>query len=111
MKLFVQGFPYDVTERELQTCLEQWGQVEEIRIIRERETGQSKGYAFATMTHARDGWLAIEQLDRSEWGNRRLHVAEARPREAWPPGRSGTQTISSRKRFEENGRDALHDRL
>ncbi len=80
MKLFVQNFPFDVTESELETCLSQWGEVAYVRVIRDRETGHSKGYGFAEMVHDRDAMLVIQELDGTEWGGRTLHCAEARER-------------------------------
>ena len=80
MKLFVQGFPFDVTETEISECVAQWGEVSDVRIIRDHVTGRSRGFAFVTMVHDRDAMLAIQELNDSAWGERKIHCAEARER-------------------------------
>ena len=78
-KLYVGNLPYEVTESDLQTLFEAAGQVSTINIIRDRATGQARGFAFVEMSDAEGARKAISELDRHEYGGRSLTVNEAKP--------------------------------
>jgi cold-inducible RNA-binding protein len=78
-KLYVGNLPYQTTESDLQTLFEAAGQVSTINIVRDRATGQARGFAFVEMTDAEGAQRAIAELDRHEVGGRSLSVNEARP--------------------------------
>jgi RNA recognition motif-containing protein len=86
-KLYVGNLPYQTTESDLQSLFEGSGQVATINIVRDRATGQARGFAFVEMTDSDGAQKAIRELDRYEYGGRNLTVNEAKPME--PRGNGG----------------------
>jgi RNA recognition motif-containing protein len=78
-KLYVGNLPYQTTEADLQTLFEGSGQVASINVVRDRATGQARGFAFVEMSDAEGAQKAIKELDRHEYGGRNLTVNEAKP--------------------------------
>ena len=84
MKLYVGNLSFETSEADLQDIFEQFGTVRESRVINDRETGRSRGFAFVTMSNAAEGRAAIGTLHGKQFGGRALTVNEARPREDRP---------------------------
>lgn len=80
MKLYVGNLSYEVTEEDLRLALEQFGQVESATIIKDKYSGQSKGFGFVEMASKAEGQSAIDGLNGKELKGRALNVNEARPR-------------------------------
>ena len=78
-KLYVGNLPYQTTESDLQTLFEAAGQVSTVTIIRDRATGQARGFAFVEMVDADGARRAIAELNRHEIDGRSLTVNEAKP--------------------------------
>jgi RNA recognition motif-containing protein len=78
-KLYVGNLPYQTTESDLQTLFESAGNVATINIVRDRATGQARGFAFVEMSDAEGAKRAISELDKHEYGGRNLTVNEAKP--------------------------------
>ena len=78
-KLYVGNLPYETTESDLQTLFEGMGQVSTVNIIRDRATGQARGFAFVEMSDAEGARRAISELDRHQISGRSLTVNEAKP--------------------------------
>jgi cold-inducible RNA-binding protein len=78
-KLYVGNLPYETTESDLQTLFEGAGQVSTINIVRDRATGQARGFAFVEMTDVEGARRAISELDKYQFGGRSLTVNEAKP--------------------------------
>ena len=78
-KLYVGNLPYQTTESELQTLFEAAGQVASVNIVRDRATGQPRGFAFVEMNDSDGAQKAINELDRQQFNGRNLTVNEARP--------------------------------
>ena len=78
-KLYVGNLPFQTTESDLQTLFESVGSVASINIVRDRATGQARGFAFVEMSDAEGAQRAISELDRHEYGGRNLTENEARP--------------------------------
>jgi RNA recognition motif-containing protein len=78
-KLYVGNLSYNTTEDQLHTLFTQVGPVESVALITDRQTGQSKGFAFVEMQSSSDAQKAIEQLNNKEIDGRALTVNEARP--------------------------------
>jgi len=78
-KLYVGNLPYQTTEADLQTLFEGSGQVASINVVRDRATGQARGFAFVEMSDTEGAQKAIKDLDRHEYGGRNLTVNEAKP--------------------------------
>ena len=88
-KLYVGNLPFAVTESDLQTLFESAGQVSTINIIRDRATGQARGFAFVEMSDAEGAQPAINELDKHQYGGRSLTVNEAKPMESRSGGFGG----------------------
>ena len=80
-KLYVGNLAFQTTSQDLQELFAQAGTVESAQIIEDRDTGQSKGFAFVEMSTDEEAASAIEQFNGKEVGGRALKVNEARPRE------------------------------
>ena len=78
-KLYVGNLPYETTESDLQTLFGAAGQVSTVNIVRDRATGQARGFAFVEMTDAEGAQRAISELDKHQLGGRSLTVNEAKP--------------------------------
>ena len=86
MNIFVGNLSFQTTQEDLQAAFSQYGNVERVNIVTDRDTGQPRGFAFVEMTERRDAETAISQLNGSELNGRALNVNEARPK---PTGGSG----------------------
>lgn len=98
-KLYVGNLPYEATESDLQTLFEKSGPVTSVNIIRDRATGQARGFAFVEMSDAEGASRAIAALNQHEIGGRSLTVNEAKPMAARSDdrgGRGGRQRRDSR---------------
>jgi RNA recognition motif-containing protein len=80
MKIYLGNLSYQVTEEDLRLALEQFGKVESVTLIKDKQTGQSKGFGFAEMASKAEGQAAIEGLNGKDLKGRALNVNEARPR-------------------------------
>ncbi|HVN15613.1 MAG TPA: RNA-binding protein [Anaerolineales bacterium] len=80
-KLYVGNLPYSATEEELSKMFGQAGTVTSVAIIKDRETGRSKGFAFVEMSSDAEAQKAISMLNGQGMGGRDLRVSIARPRE------------------------------
>ena len=80
MRIYVGNFAFEMTDQELRDEFEAFGQVEEVTIIRDRDTGRSRGFAFVEMGSSDEAHAAIEAVNGKEIGGRTLAVNEARPR-------------------------------
>jgi RNA recognition motif-containing protein len=86
-RLYVGNMSFQTTEEDLQRAFSTSGQVEEVKVIIDRDTGRSRGFAFVTMASAADGKKAIADLDGTDLGGRTLRVNEAEERAPRPRGR------------------------
>jgi len=81
VKLYVGNMSYNTTEDELRTMFAEAGTVVTVDVIKDRDTGTSKGFAFITMSSQADAQKAISMFNGREMGGRALTVNAARPRE------------------------------
>jgi RNA recognition motif-containing protein len=81
-KLYVGNLPSSVTEDELQALFGEVGAVASINVMRDRETGRARGFAFVEMASEADAQNAIDKLHDRPFGGRTLTVNEARPQPA-----------------------------
>jgi RNA recognition motif-containing protein len=88
-KLYVGNLSFQTTSQDLQDFFAQAGTVESASVITDRDTGQSKGFAFVEMSNDEEAAAAIEQFNGKELDGRMLRVNEARPRESRPGGGGG----------------------
>ncbi len=80
MKIYVGNLPYSVTDDELRQAFEEFGSVDSVDIIKDRYTGESKGFGFIEMADRDEAHKAIEGLNGKEFQGRPVTVNEARPR-------------------------------
>ena len=80
--IFVGNLSYQTTQEDLQQAFSQYGGVERVNIVTDRDSGQPRGFAFVEMTERRDAETAIAQLNGAEMNGRALTVNEARPKPA-----------------------------
>ncbi len=92
--IFVGNLAYQTTESELEAAFAAYGAVEKTSVVRDRDTGQPRGFAFVEMTNQAEAMKAIEALNGQELNGRALNVNEARPRPE--RGGSGASPAGSR---------------
>jgi cold-inducible RNA-binding protein len=80
-KIYVGNLSYDTTEDDLRTLFAQAGTVSSVALIKDRDTGQSKGFAFVEMSNQSEAEKAIQTFNGYTLSNRPLKVNLARPRE------------------------------
>ncbi|HKN37344.1 MAG TPA: RNA-binding protein [Terriglobales bacterium] len=78
--IFVGNLDFNTGEDELRQLFEQYGPVDRVAIMTDRDTGRSRGFGFVEMTNAEDGEKAIAALNGTQVGGRTLNVNEARPK-------------------------------
>ena len=81
MNIFVAKINYSTSTDTLQNEFEQYGEVSSVRIIKDRETGKSKGFGFVEMPNDDEALSAIEALDGKTIDDREIVVNKAKPRE------------------------------
>jgi RNA recognition motif-containing protein len=80
MKLYVGNLSFSTTEETLQAEFGAHGQVEEVAVITDRDTGRPRGFAFVSMNNDAEARAAIEALNGAELDGRTITVNEARPK-------------------------------
>lgn len=83
-KVFVGGLPFSTTDDELKEIFAAHGAVASAVVVRDRDSGRSKGFGFVEFENDEEGQAAEKALNGSEIGGRSISVAEARPREERP---------------------------
>jgi cold-inducible RNA-binding protein len=78
--IFVGNLSYGATEAGVRSIFEQYGTVERVNLVTDRDTGQARGFAFVEMTNAAEADNAINALNGREFDGRSLNVNEARPK-------------------------------
>ncbi|GAX63080.1 RNA-binding protein [Candidatus Scalindua japonica] len=80
MKIYVGNMSYDTTEEDLHLACKKFGKVISATIVKDKFSGQAKGFAFVEMSSKAEGQAAIDGLNGKELKGRELNVNEARPR-------------------------------
>ena len=78
--LFVGNLSYDTTEEKLRTLFDEFGQTESVRLISDRYTGRSRGFAFVEMSTEQDAEEAISGMNNKQIDGREIKVEKAKPR-------------------------------
>jgi cold-inducible RNA-binding protein len=87
--IFVGNLSYSTTQDDLHAAFSQFGNVERVSIVTDRDSGQPRGFAFVEMTDAKEAQNAISQLNGAEMQGRAMNVNEARPKTTSGGGRGG----------------------
>jgi len=94
-KLYVGNMSFDTTEAGLRTAFGQFGNITDVYVANDRETGRPRGFAFVTFSTAEESKLALEKMHGADLDGRALTVNEARPKE-----NNGGRSFSSPNRRE-----------
>jgi RNA recognition motif-containing protein len=81
MNIYVGNLSYQTTEDEIRQAFSEHGEVTSASIIKDKFSGESRGFAFVEMPNANEGRQAIQAMNGADLGGRALKVNEARPRE------------------------------
>jgi len=87
MNIYVGNLSFEVTEDDLRSAFEDFGSVDSVKIITDKYTGRSKGFAFVEMTDNDEAKTAMSELNEKEFMGRTIKVNEARPRTEGGRGR------------------------
>jgi RNA recognition motif-containing protein len=87
--IFVGNLSYQTTDNDLATAFGEYGTVERASVVRDRDSGQSRGFGFVEMTNAAEANRAMTALNGQDLNGRTLNVNEAREREARSGGGGG----------------------
>lgn len=88
-RLYVGNLPFSATESTIETKFAEHGKVESVKVITDRDTGQSKGFGFVEMRTASEANAAIAALNGAEMDGRTIKVNEAKPQTKRPAGGRG----------------------
>lgn len=89
MKLYIGSLPYSTTESELRALFDTFGEIHDLSLAKDRNTGESKGFAFIEMKRNADADKAIKALNGSAFQGRNIKVNQAQPKTKstrWRPG-------------------------
>src|SRR6201998_4099278 len=89
INIFVGNLSYQTTQDDLLATFSQFGNVERVNIVTDRDSGQPRGFAFVEMTDSNAAQNAISQLNGAELNGRAMNVNEARPKPAGGSNRGG----------------------
>lgn len=98
-KLYVGNLSFNMDEQALADLFSQFGHVESAKIIVDRESGRSKGFAFVEMGSDAEANTAIEKLNGTEQFQRAMNVMIARPMEPRTGGGGGNRNFSNKGRY------------
>ena len=79
MNIYVGNLNWSTTESDLQVAFEEYGQVSSVTIIKDKYTGQSRGFGFVEMNDKNEANSAMKELNTTELKGKRIIVNEARP--------------------------------
>jgi RNA recognition motif-containing protein len=102
--LYVGNLPHNTTETDLRNAFAVYGQVDNVNIITDRDTGRARGFAFVEMGDSTGAEKAIAALNGSDLGGRTIQVNEARPKTERPRGNGGQRFGFGRPGGKRDGR-------
>ncbi|MHC4288634.1 MAG: RNA recognition motif domain-containing protein [Planctomycetota bacterium] len=89
MKIYVGNLSYDVAESDLEQAFGEFGKVSSVSLIKDKQTGESKGFGFVEMPEVSEGQAAVKEMNGKEFMGRELKVDQAKERPARPGGGRG----------------------
>lgn len=84
MNIYISGLSYNTNEADLNELFAEYGEVSSAKVIMDRETGRSRGFAFVEMSDDTAAQKAIDELNGAEYDHKTISVNVARPREDRP---------------------------
>jgi len=103
MNIYVGNLSYQASEEDIQAAFAAYGEVKSVAIIKDKETGRSRGFAFVEMAVAAEGQAAITGLNGKDLKGRALTVNEARPRTEGGGGGGGQRRSNSGGGYDRRG--------
>lgn len=97
--IFVGNLSFGVSEDAVRSLFQEYGAVERVNLITDRDTGQARGFGFVEMTNSAEATRAIAELNGRELDGRALNVNEARPKAERGSGGFRSAGSGSRKRW------------
>ncbi|ADV44827.1 RNA-binding protein [Bacteroides helcogenes] len=91
MNIYIAGLNFSTTDADLNDLFSEYGEVSSARVITDRETGRSRGFAFVEMPDDEAAQKAIDELNGAEYDNKTISVNVARPREERPRNGGGNR--------------------
>ena len=89
MNIYISGLSYNTTEADLNDLFSEYGEISSAKVIMDRETGRSRGFAFVEMPDDAAAQKAIDELNGAEFDHKTIAVNVARPREERPRNGGG----------------------
>ena len=89
MNIYVGNLSYEITDDEVKDLFSSHGEISSVSIIKDKHSGQSKGFGFIEMPNQAEAEEAIKALNESELKGRNIKVNQARPKEERPKRRTG----------------------
>lgn len=89
MKIYVGNLSYDVAESDLEQAFGEFGKVSSVSLIKDKQTGESKGFGFVEMPEVSEGQAAVKEMNGKEFMGRELKVDQAKDKPARPSGGRG----------------------
>jgi RNA recognition motif-containing protein len=84
MNIYVGNLPYNISEDDLKATFSEFGEVETVNIIKDKFSGQSKGFAFVEMPSNSEADKAIKALNETDLKGRNIKVNQAKPKSDRP---------------------------
>lgn len=78
-KLYVGNIPYEMSGEDIKKEFSEYGEVSDVFIVKDRNTGRPRGFAFVTFAEGEDADRAVAEMNGKEVGGRKIVVSEARP--------------------------------
>jgi len=103
MNIYVSNLSFKVDDEDLKQVFEEYGEVSSAKVIRDRDTGRSRGFGFVEMSDQESATKAIEELNQAEYDGKVITVNEARPKEDRPRG-GGFNRGGGRGGYRDGGR-------
>lgn len=84
MNIFIANLSWNITDNDLLDLFEEYGQIKSAKVIKDRETGKSRGFGFVELEDEEQAKRALAELNGATYDGKVISVSEARPREERP---------------------------
>ena len=99
MNLYISNLSYNISDEDLRQLFADYGEITSAKVIMDRETGKSRGFAFVEMTSDEEGQKAIDELNGVEYDQKVISVSVARPRAEKPSYGGSRGGYSNSRRY------------
>lgn len=99
MNIYISGLSFSINDADLAKLFSEFGGVSSAKVIFDRESGRSKGFAFVEMADDAEGQKAIDELNGAEYDQRTISVSIARPRTERPAYGGGRGGYNNSRRY------------